>query len=132
LTRLLDGGVSPATRAEIQNHARSCARCRRRLREHEAVEVLMRLLPQALVPCEPSRAAQVRLWALARWFVDPMAAWRARVEIGAVGLGVTALGIAVAVSTGYWAPLAHDPTGLLVLTHTVSPDVAAMLPLGWR
>ena len=129
LTHLLDGGLAPSVRRDLRAHARSCPRCRRRLREHEAVEALVRLLPQALVPYEPSRSAQVRLWGLARWWVDPMAGWRERLGLGAVGLGVAALSAAVSLSVGSWPPPVV-PT--VTIAQVVAPDAGAMLPVGWR
>lgn len=132
LTRLVDGGLPPGTRGEVRAHLRGCPRCRRRLREHQAVEALVRLLPPSLVPRESSPSAQLRLWALACWFADPMAAWRARLELGAVGLGVVALGLVVSVSTGLWSPLGAEPAGVLLLAQAGAPDAVSMLPLGWR
>lgn len=129
LTHLLDGGLSPSVRRSLQAHARTCPRCRHRLREHEAVEALVRLLPRTLVPYEPSRSAQVRLWGLARWWVDPMAAWRERLGLGAVGLGVAALSAVVSLSVGSWPPPVAQS---IVIAQVVAPDAGSMLPVGWR
>jgi anti-sigma factor RsiW len=130
LSGLLDGGLPPATRQAVQAHVRSCRFCRRRLREHERVEALVRLLPAALLPVEPDRAAQVRLWGLARWFVDPVGRARERFGLSAVGVGAFALAAALTVTVSSWS-VGDDAAGLLVLAQA-SPDVAAMLPLGWR
>lgn len=130
LSGLLDGGLPEATRRAVQAHARECRFCRRRLREHEGVEALVRLLPAALLPVEPSRGAQVRLWGLARWFVDPVAMARERFGLSAVGLGAIALAAVLSFSISTWT-IRSTAGGLLVLAQA-SPDVAATLPLGWR
>lgn len=129
LTKLLDGGLPAETRRALQAHLRGCTACRRRLREHEAVEGLVRLLPQALLPARPDPAAQLRLWGLARWFVDPRAVGRERRGLGALGVGMAVLCVAISLTASTWAPL---PSGLVMLAQIGSPDVAAMLPLGWR
>jgi anti-sigma factor RsiW len=131
LTQLLDGSPGPRLRRELQAHVRGCPECRRRLRQHETAELLLRLLPRTLLPSEPSRAAQVRLWGLARWFVDPLAAWRERLELGAVGLGVALFTVVVTMSVD-WHPEGAHPTGLVVLAQAVAPDAGSMLPVGWR
>lgn len=130
LSSLLDGGLAPGTRAAVQAHARACPACRRRLREHEAVEALVRLLPQTLLPYEPSAGAQVRLWGLARWFVDPVALARERMGLSAIGVCAVALAAALGLSIS-WIPFWEDPSGLTVLAQA-APDAASMLPLGWR
>lgn len=130
LSGLLDGGLAPATRQAVQAHARSCRFCRQRLREHEGVEALVRLLPAALLPVEPDRAAQVRLWGLARWFVDPVARARERFGLSALGVGAFALAAVLTLTVSTWS-VGDDAAGLLVLAQA-SPDVASMLPLGWR
>jgi len=130
LTALLDGGLPPATRRALRAHARDCPACLRRLREHEGVEALVRLLPAALLPVEPDRGAQVRLWGLARWFVDPVARARERFGLSAVGVCAFALAAVLAVTVSAWT-FSRGPSGLTVLAQA-SPDVASMLPLGWR
>lgn len=130
LTGLFDGGLPPATRRAVQAHARACPFCRRRLREHEGVEALVRLLPATLLPVVPDRSAQVRLWGLARWFVDPVAMARERFGLSAVGVGAVALAAVFAFTVSTWT-FRSTAAGLLVLAHA-SPDVASTLPLGWR
>jgi anti-sigma factor RsiW len=129
LSALLDGTLSPSLRRSVAHHAHGCPGCRRRLREHEAVEALVRLLPHSIVPCEPSRSAQRRLWALAAWFVDPVARARERMGLSAVGLGVFVLAAGLSVTVTGWQPAPGN--GFLVLAQ-LTPDTAAMLPLGWR
>ena len=130
ITRLFDGGLDPALGAALDAHVRGCESCRRRVEEHAAVEALVRLLPQALLPREPSRSAQRRLWGLARWFGDPAAAGRERFGLGAVGVGVAVMAAALWISVGAWG-LGGDPGPLLALAQAV-PDVSSALPLGWR
>jgi hypothetical protein len=129
LTGLFDGGLSLATQRDVQAHARACPFCRRRLREHQGVEALVRLLPLSLLPVEPDRNAQVRLWGLARWFVDPVACARARLGLSAVGVCAVALATILALGVSSWT--FGDPVGLIVLAQA-APDGAHMLPLGWR
>lgn len=130
LTGLLDGGLSPATRRAVQEHARSCVECRRRLREHEAVEAFLRLLPATLLPLEPTRGAQVRLWGLTRWFVDPVARARERYGLSAVGVCAFALAALLTLTVSTWIPFGDAAAGILVVAQA-TPDTA-MLPLGWR
>jgi anti-sigma factor RsiW len=131
LTGLLDGGLAPGLRRAVREHAQECPFCRRRLREHEGVEALIRLLPHSLLPVEPSRGAQVRLWGLARWFVDPVAAAQERVRLSAVGVCAFALAAVLSLTVSAWTPFGDEANGLLVLAQA-SPDVATMVPLGWR
>lgn len=130
LTGLLDGGLAPATHRALREHARGCPACRRRLREHEGVEALVRLIPAGLLPVEPDRDAQVRLWGLARWFVDPVARARERLGLSAVGVCALALAVVLTVTVSAWT-LGSDPIGLAVIAQA-GPDVGSMLPLGWR
>jgi anti-sigma factor RsiW len=130
LTRLFDGGLDPAQRAAFDAHLRGCEACRQRLEEHAAVEALVRLLPQALLPREPSSSAQRRLWGLARWSADPVATWRERFGLGAVGVGVAVVAAALWISVGAWGP-GGNPGPLLALAQRV-PDASSALPLGWR
>ena len=130
LTALLDGGLSAETRRALRAHVRGCPYCRRRLREHEGVEALVRLLPATLLPAIPDRAAQVRLWGLARWFVDPVAAARERFGLSAVGVGAFALAAVLGFSVSSWT-FRSDHVGAIVLAQ-VGADSASMLPLGWR
>lgn len=130
LTALLDGDLSSETRRAIRAHARECPFCRRRLRQHEGVEALVRLLPPTLLPEIPDPGAQVRLWGLARWFVDPVALARERFGISAVGVCAFALAAVLTLTVSTWT-FGGDAMGLIVLAQA-SPDVASMLPLGWR
>jgi anti-sigma factor RsiW len=130
LTALLDGGLPSETRRAIRAHVRECPFCRRRLRQHEGIEALVRLLPPTLLPEVPDRAAQVRLWGLARWFVDPVARARERYGISAVGVGAFALAAVLTLSVSSWT-FRSDHLGELVLAQG-GADVASMLPLGWR
>lgn len=130
LTALLDGGLSGETRRAVRAHVRGCPYCRRRLREHEGIEALVRLLPATLLPVVPDRAAQVRLWGLARWFVDPIAIARERFGLSAVGLGAFALAAVLSLSVSSWT-YRSDHVGAIVLAQA-SSDSASMLPLGWR
>jgi hypothetical protein len=129
LTGLLDGGLTLELRRDVQAHARACPFCRRRLREHEGVEALIRLLPASLLPVDPDRCAQVRLWGLARWFVDPVARARERFGISAVGVGAFALAAVLTLTVSSWT-FGGDSVGLIVLAQA-TPDMA-LLPLGWR
>jgi anti-sigma factor RsiW len=131
LTGLLDGGLSPPVRRAVDAHVAACPECRRRLQEHRTVAALVRMLPAALLPVEPSASAQRRLWGLARWFVDPVAAARERLGISAVGLGVAVLAMALSITVSSWAPMGMD-TGSVALGLPLSPDIGWMLPLGWR
>jgi anti-sigma factor RsiW len=130
LTGLLDGGLPLATRSAVRAHARECPFCRRRLRQHEGVEALVRLLPPTLLPEIPDRGAQVRLWGLARWFVDPVALARERFGLSAVGVCAFALAAVLTLTVSTWT-FGGDALGLIVLAQA-SPDAASMLPLGWR
>jgi anti-sigma factor RsiW len=129
LTGLLDGGLPAATRHDVQAHARACPFCRRRLREHEGVEALVRLLPASLLPVEPDRSAQVRLWGLARWFVDPVAHARERNGLSAVGVCAFALAAVLTLTVSSWT-FGGETLGPVVLAQA-TPDMA-LLPLGWR
>jgi len=129
LTGLLDGGLSAALRRDVQAHARACPFCRRRLREHEGVEALVRLLPASLLPVAPDRSAQVRLWGLARWFVDPVARARERFGISAVGVGAFALAAVLTLTVSSWT-FGGESVGLIIVAQA-TPDMA-LLPLGWR
>lgn len=131
LTAVFDGGLDPAMRRSLDLHVRGCATCRRLVDEHDMVEALVRLLPPALVPCEPSRSAQRRLWGLARWFADPAAAWRERFGLGAVGVGVAVTAAALWISSQAWSSTSGVSAALLVLAQA-APDAASSLPLGWR
>jgi anti-sigma factor RsiW len=131
LTAIFDGGLEPATRRSLELHVRSCAACRRRVDEHDVVEALVRLLPPALVPSEPSRSAQRRLWGLARWSADPGAAWRERFGLGAVGIGVAVAAAVLWISSQAWSSAGGVSAALLVLAQA-APDAASSLPLGWR
>ena len=130
LTGLFDGGLPIGTRRDVQAHARSCPFCRRRLRQHEGVEALVRLLPPALLPVEPDRDAQVRLWGLARWFVDPVARARERFGLSALGVCAFALAAVLTVTVSSWT-FNGASVGQIVLAQA-APDAAHMLPLGWR
>ena len=104
LTGLLDGGLPASTRRAVQAHARECPYGRRRLRQHEGIEALVRLLPASLLPVDPDRGAQVRLWGLARWFVDPVA--RARERFGLSAVGVCAFALAAVLTVTAWPAVA--------------------------
>lgn len=71
---LLDGTLPAATDQRVRTHVARCPRCRDVLRELEASEALLRRLPAALLPREPSPAAEARLAALARWAAPAPAA----------------------------------------------------------
>jgi len=129
LTGLFDGGLPITTRRAVQTHARACPFCRRRLREHEGVEALVRLLPPTLLPVEPDRGAQVRLWGLARWFVDPVARARERFGISAVGVCAFALAAVLTLTVSSWT-FGGESVGLIIVAQA-TPDMA-LLPLGWR
>lgn len=131
LIALLDGGLTPGLRRAVREHARACPFCRRRLREHQGVEALIRLLPHALLPVEPSRGAQLRLWGLSRWFADPAAAAQERSRISALGACAFALAAVLALTISAWTPLGDAAAGLLVLAQA-APDPTSMVPLGWR
>lgn len=130
LAALLDDGLSPELRTAVRAHARGCSACRRRLREHETVEALVRLLPASLLPLEPSTSAQVRLWGLAHWFIDPVARARERLGLSAVGVGIAVVAAMLSLSIQGWDPAVVDPAGI-VLAQAL-PDAVDMLPLGWR
>ncbi|MDJ0866327.1 MAG: zf-HC2 domain-containing protein [Myxococcota bacterium] len=137
LPGLLDGTLRPRERDAVREHVRACSGCRRRLRDHEAAELLLRLLPPSLVPIETSPRADVRLWGLARWFVDPLAAWRERFGISAVGLGValTAYAFGFGFWVGAWVPDGIPNSSLIVLAQAHPDEISdsvSMLPLGWR
>lgn len=134
LPALLDDTLPSRQRRAVRAHAERCTSCGRRLREHEEVEALVRLLPPSLVPCQPSRRADARLGDLSRWFVDPFAAARERLGLRALGVGVAVGAYALAATTSLWAPAPKgvvDPDGLVTLVQ-VQPDAASTLPLGWR
>ncbi|MCL4685832.1 zf-HC2 domain-containing protein [Myxococcota bacterium] len=131
LAALLDGALTPALRREVRSHTRACAACRRRLREDEAIEALVRLLPSSLLPLDPSPAAQVRLWSLAQWFVDPVAQARERFRISAVGAFAFGLAAAFFLMVWGWGASGGGIGGLLVMAQA-APDAATTLPLGWR
>lgn len=129
LTGLFDDGLSIATRRAVRAHARACPSCRRRLREHEGIEALIRLLPPSLLPVEPDRSAQVRLWGLARWFVDPMARARERLGMSAVGVCAFALAAVLTFTVSSWTFEAASVEAIVLAQS--APDMA-LLPLGWR
>jgi anti-sigma factor RsiW len=131
LAALLDGELTPELRNTVRAHTRDCAACRRRLREDQAVEALVRLLPASLLPLEPSPAAQLRLWGLAHWFVDPVAQARERFRISAVGVLAFGLAAAFVLMVWSWGSSGTAVGGLLVMAQA-APDVATTLPLGWR
>ena len=131
LTGLFDGGLDAATRRSLELHVRGCPACRQRVDEHGIVEALVRLLPPALLPYEPSHSAQRRLWGLARWFVHPGAAWRERFGLGAVGVGVAVVAAALWISSAAWSSASGFSAAPLVLAEG-APDVSSSLPLGWR
>ncbi len=131
LSALLDGELTPALRREVRAHTRECAACQRRLRQDEAVEALIRLLPVSLLPFEPSPSAQVRLWSLAHWFADPMAQAREWRRISAVGALAFGLAAAFVLVVWGWSASGGGAAGLLVMAQA-APDVATTLPLGWR
>jgi len=91
----------------------------------------VRLLPAALLPCEPSAAAQRRLWGLARWFQDPVAVGRERIGLGAVGVGAAVVAAVLWGAIQVSSPTGAVPARLLILAQA-APDTAAALPLGWR
>lgn len=130
LAALLDDGLSPGLRSAVREHARGCGACRRRLREHRTAEALIRLLPVSLVPLDPSPRAQVRLWGLARWFIDPVARFRERLGLSAVGIGIALVAAVLSLSIQTWHPMG-EPGAALVLAQAI-PDAIDMLPLGWR
>jgi anti-sigma factor RsiW len=129
LTGLFDGELSIATRRAVRAHARACPTCRRRLREHEGVEALIRLLPPSLLPVEPDRSAQVRLWGLARWFVDPVGRARERLGLSAVGVCAFALAAVLTFTVSTWT---FEGTSIEAIVVAQSAPDVAMLPLGWR
>lgn len=129
LTGLLDEGLSLTTRRALRAHARACPACRRRLREHEGIEALVRLLPPSLLPVVPDRRAQVRLWGLAAWFADPVAHARERLGLSAIGVVAFALATVLTLAVSSWTFAAARLQGVVVAQ--AAPD-AAMLPLGWR
>lgn len=131
LSALLDGELTPALRRDVRAHTRECAACQRRLRQDEAVEALIRLLPAALLPLDPTPAAQVRLWGLAHWFIDPVAQARERRRLSAVGALAFGLAAAFILVVWGWGSSGGGVGGLLVMAQA-APDVAATLPLGWR
>lgn len=131
LSALLDGELTPALRRDVRAHTQACSACRRRLRQDEAVEALVRMLPASLLPFDPTPAAQVRLWGLAHWFVDPVAQARERRGLSAVG--VLAFGLAAAFFLVVWGlGVSGGGAGGLLVMAQAAPDVATTLPLGWR
>jgi len=71
LSSLPDGLLAPASEAAVRGHVARCPRCRRALAELEMADAWLRRLPAALVPLEPSAAAEARLERLARWSAAP-------------------------------------------------------------
>lgn len=132
MPELLDGSLDRDTCRAVRAHARGCSDCRARLREHEAAEALLRLLPPSLVPCDPTRDAQTRLFGLARWFVDPVANWRReRMNLGALGMGMAVAAYIASATLPAWIPVSQD-SGSLIKLAEAAPDASFMLPLGWR
>jgi anti-sigma factor RsiW len=131
LSALLDGELTPDLRRDVRAHTRECASCRRRLRQDEAVEALIRLLPASLLPFEPDSAAQVRLWGLAHWFADPVAQARERRRISAVGALAFGIAAAFILVVWSWGASGGAADGRLVVAQA-APDFATTLPMGWR
>ena len=71
LASLPDGTLPEETELEVRVHAASCARCRRRLREFELAEDLLRRMPAAIQPLEWSPSSYRRLASLASWSTEP-------------------------------------------------------------
>lgn len=65
LVALIDDALTTDEAQHVRAHVAGCARCRHRLREYEAAEVLLRRMPRSLVPEQWSFAVQLRLRAIA-------------------------------------------------------------------
>ncbi len=75
---MLDGALEPGGREPVRRHARECARCARRLEEHELIRRAMQGLPKPQAPAELTwklRSMAGRELALARRAANAGGRW---------------------------------------------------------
>ena len=131
LASLLDGTLPEETEIDLRVHVASCARCRRRLREFEVAEDLLRRMPAAIQPLEWSPSSYRRLTAMASWSTEPELPepdrWRAPV----LSL-VSAFAIfMIALMVGQYSPILDEPIGSSIRLGYQVPD-ADHIPTHWH
>jgi anti-sigma factor RsiW len=97
LAALHDGTLAEDTAAKVKAHAGGCARCRRLLAEYQAMDRLLRAMPEALVPPAASAAADTFLGFLAGRVGPARAPWFERLPIHPLGALATAAALLLAV-----------------------------------
>ena len=113
------GGLEPAERAALDEHADGCADCRRRLRAlQEATAAVWLTLPQR----DPPAALRSRILHAARTQAPPVAAVpiplprrrsRPRFSLTALAAALSALSLALALGLGVWVAALHGETSRL-------------------
>jgi len=89
LAGLPDGTLPPEVAERVQAHVARCRACRRILAQYEALDRVLRELPQPLCPAEPDPDSERALGLLARWGrLD--APWYERVPVHPLGAILTA------------------------------------------
>jgi RNA polymerase sigma-70 factor (ECF subfamily) len=141
LAGLPDGLLAPAEERGVRAHLDGCRRCRRRLREFEASEALLRRIPASFIPLDAGGVGHERLQALARWAPAPPARWtRPLPALGACTAAALAIGVMVLVGPAPAAGPLEAPSRRLVVASRspssfLAPAVGASataVPYSWR
>lgn len=126
LPSLYDGALPGQRAARVRRHLGRCESCRRTWRSFEASDRLLRMLPIAVVPRDPSPTSQVRLVALARWASSAKALAPAARATG-LGALAAAAGFALALTLSPVSRGDADHSGQdFMLAVALMPDTSLM------
>ena len=120
---LPDDTLAPEVAMEVELHAASCARCRRKIEEIEFAEQLMQAMPAALLPREWNPNSYQRLNSLARWspdrgIPDSPGRWRAPTLSLVSAFAI----LIIAIMVGRYSPIEQSSFGGPFTVAMTQPD----------
>jgi anti-sigma factor RsiW len=123
LASLPDDTLPHRVALEVEVHAASCARCRRKLEELKLAEQLMHAMPTALLPREWDPNSYRRLSSLARWSQEPGSPEPGRWRAPALSLVSAFAILVIAIMVGRYSPIEQSAEGPFTIAMT-QPDFA--------
>jgi len=125
LPDLVDGALDPDLELDVEVHMASCARCRRRYRELELSESLLRELPISLAPLDFDAGSYARLASLSRWSEEGLPKPRSdRYAPPMLALASVAMLWLLAATVSDWGPVIGGPLGEPMQLAQLPPEIA--------